>query len=40
MDKFELNFYRGQSKWKKLSPFEVSKNDSDKFVDLSKYKNH
>ena len=38
---FELNFYQGQNQWKhKLIPFEISKNESDKFIDLAIYKNH
>ena len=38
---FELNFYQDQNIWKhKLIPIEVSKNDSDKVIDLIKYKTH
>ena len=38
---FELNIYQAQSKWKyKLIPFEVSKNESDRGIDLQNYKNH
>ena len=38
---FELNFYQDQNKCKhKLIPFEVSKNESDRVIDLLIYKNH
>ena len=38
---FELNFYQDQNKWRnKLIPSGSSKNDSDRVVDLSIYKNH
>ena len=38
---FELNFYQDQNQWKhKLLPIEVSKNDSDRVIDLAIYKNH
>ena len=38
---FELNFYQDQSQWKhKLIPIEISKNNSDKVIDLAIYKNH
>ena len=38
---FELNFYQDQNQWKhKLIPIEVSKNDSDRVIDLAIYKNH
>ena len=38
---FELNFHQDQNKWKhKLIPVEVSKNDSDRIIDLLIYKNH
>ena len=38
---FELNLYHDQNKWKhKLIPIEVSKNESDRFIDLIIYKNH
>ena len=37
----ELNFCQDQSQWKhKLLPIEVSKNDSDRVIDLAIYKNH
>ena len=37
----ELNFYQDQNKKRqKLVPLEVSKNDSDRVVDLIIYKNH
>ena len=37
----ELNFYQDQNKWKHiLIPIEISKIDSDKFIDLLSYKNH
>ena len=37
----ELNFYQVQNQWKhKLIPSEVSKNDSDRVIDLAIYKNH
>ena len=40
MNIFELNFYRDQEKWKhNLLPFEISKNESDRVVDLLLYKN-
>ena len=33
---FELNFYQDQNKWRyKLIPIEVSKNKSDKVIDLA-----
>ena len=36
-----MNFYQNRSEWRhKLIPFEVSKNDSDRVVDLLIYKNH
>ena len=32
---FELNFYQDRNKWKhKLIPIEISKNESDKNIDL------
>ena len=32
---FELNFYQDQSNWRnKLIPFEISKNDSDRVIEL------
>ena len=38
---FELIFYQDQNQWKhKLIPVEVSKNDSDRVIDLAIYKNH
>ena len=38
---FELVFYQDQNQWKhKLIPFEISKNDSDRVIDLAIYKNH
>ena len=38
---FELNFYRDQNQWRhKLIPIEVSKNNSDRVIDLAIYKNH
>ena len=37
----ELNFYHDQIKWRHiLIPIEVSKNDSDRVIDLMLYKNH
>ena len=38
---FELAFYQDQNKWKhKLRPIEISKNNSDRAIDLASYKNH
>ena len=38
---FELNFYQDENQWKhKLIPIEVSKNDSNRLIDLAIYKNH
>ena len=38
---FELNFYQDQKKMKhKLIPIEVSRNDSDRVIDLAVYRNH
>ena len=38
---YELNFYQDGDKWKHiLIPIEISKNESDKIVDLLIYKNH
>ena len=38
---FELSFYQDQNQWKhKLIPIEVSKNNSDRVIDLASYKNH
>ena len=40
INQFELNFYQYQIEWRyKLIPIEVSRNDSDRFVDLLIYKN-
>ena len=37
----ELNYYQDQNQWKhKLIPIEISKNNSDKVIDLAIYKNH
>ena len=37
----ELNFYQDGDKWKhNLIPIEISKNESDNFVDILIYKNH
>ena len=37
---FELNFYQDKDKWKHIIiPIEISKNDSDKVIDLLVYKN-
>ena len=37
---FELNFYQDEKQWKhKLIPIEVSKNESDRVIDLAIYKN-
>ena len=41
VDIFELNFYQDQNQWKhKLIPIEISKNNSDRVIDLAIYKNH
>ena len=41
IDIFELNFYQDKNKWKhNLIPIEISKNDSDRVIDLLIYKNH
>ena len=41
VNKFELIFYQDQNQWKhKLIPIEISKNESDKVIDLAIYKNH
>ena len=41
VNKYELNFYQDGDKWKhNLIPIEISKNESDKFIDLLIYKNH
>ena len=38
---FELNFYQDQKKWKhKLIPIEISKNNSDRVIDILIDKNH
>ena len=38
---FEINFYQDQNQWRhKLLPIEVSKNNSDRIIDLAIYKNH
>ena len=38
---FEINFYQNQNKWRhKLIRFEISKNNSDRVIDLGIYKNH
>ena len=38
---FELNFYQGQNQWEHKSiPIEISKNNTDKVIDLALYKNH
>ena len=38
---FELVFYQEQNQWKhKLIPIEISKNDSDRVIDLAIYKNY
>ena len=38
---FELNFYQDQNQWKhKLIPIEISKNNSDRVIDLAIYTNH
>ena len=37
----ELDFYQDQKQWKhKLIPIEISKNNSDRVIDLAIYKNH
>ena len=38
---YEINFYQDGDKWKhNLIPIEISKNESDKVIDLLIYKNH
>ena len=38
---FELKFYQDQNQWKhKLIPVEISKNNSDRAIDVAIYKNH
>ena len=38
---FEINFYQDQNKWRHiLIPIEISKNDSDRDIDLAIHKNH
>ena len=40
VNNFELNFHHDQNQWKhKLIPIDVSKNDSDRVIDLAIYKN-
>ena len=40
IQKFELNFYQDQKNWKhRVIPIEISKNESDRVVDLLFYKN-
>ena len=40
VNKFELNFHQDKNKWKhKLIPIEISRNVSDRVVDLLIYKN-
>ena len=37
---FELKFYQDQNKWgHKLIPIEISKNNSDRIIDLALYRN-
>ena len=41
VNRFELNFYQDKNKWNhNLIPIEISKNESDRVVDLLLYKNH
>ena len=41
VNKFELIFYQDQNKWRhELIPIEVSRNESDRVIDLAIYKNH
>ena len=41
INSFDLNFYQDQNKWKhKLIPIEISKNESNRIVDVVIYKNH
>ena len=38
---FGINFYQEQNNWKhKLIPIEISKNESNRVIDLLIYKNH
>ena len=38
---FELNFYQDQNQWKhKLIPIEISKNNTDRIIDVAIYRNH
>ena len=38
---FEINFHQDQNKWRhKLITIEISKDNSDRFIDLGIYKNH
>ena len=38
---YELNFYQDGDKWKhNFRPIEISKNESDKVIDLLNYNNH
>ena len=38
---FEINFYQDRNNWRhKLIPIEISKNNSDRVIDLAIYKNH
>ena len=38
---FELKFYQDQNQWKhNLIPIEISKNDSDRVIEVAIYKNH
>ena len=38
---YEINFYQDQNQWKhKLIPIEISKNNSDRVINLAIYKNH
>ena len=38
---FEINFHQDQNQWKhKIIPIEISKNNSDRVIDLAIYKNH
>ena len=38
---FELNFYQDQNQWKhNLLPIEISKNNTDRNIDLAIYRNH
>ena len=41
INRIQLNFYKDKDKWKhNLIPIELSKNDSDRVIDLLIYKNH